>query len=217
MVGKTGCGRSSLINKVTGKDYLKVLFSFSTVHGTPQHVHTELLINNTKYQCNFIEVPDLYSNPYRSKPISYHVEQMVKSNLGMYLQSVNLIIMCTSGRLGSFVEEIVEEIGQIYTKFTKNTKILALVITHCDQLRPNAIARRVEEFKSDERAKDIVASLGKGIHTVGFPDLFDIKPEHRESRKDEMQKDVLKLHRLIEESNDSVDVLKEHSHRCPIM
>ena len=57
MVGKIGSGRSTLINNVIGEDYLHILKGFPTPPVIPEDVHRELLINNNKYQCNFITTP----------------------------------------------------------------------------------------------------------------------------------------------------------------
>ena len=105
----------------------------------------------------------------------------------------------------------------MYTKRFKNAEsISALVITHCEELTDAARTMGVEHVKSEGFA----AGMGKGIYTVGFPNLEYVAVNNKELFKLEMQKDVSKLHQLIKESIDTIDVLKSDvssNSICPIM
>ena len=64
--------------------------------------------------------------------------------------------------------------------------------------------------------------MGKGIYTVAFPDLNDIDDKDVKLCKLKVQKHVSRLHQLIEESSDTVDVLHNvdrdiSNARCSVM
>ena len=195
MIGKPRSGKSSVINRVIGEDYLDV----KSPGYTNQHVHRKLVINNSKYQCTFIEIPGSFY--YYNKPISYHVEKIAKSHLREHLQRLHLIIhVFKHGRFT--VGE--RETFKMYMNFFKNAqRISALVITHCESFSDEHCTGIVKEWKSNEQTRDIAASMGKGIYTVGFPKvpITITKPA--------IQEDVSKLHQLIKESSDTVDVVRD--------
>ena len=205
MVGKTCRGKSTLINNVVGEDFANLSNGIYPESTIPSHIYKTFVINNTQYHCHFTELPDLDYRP--TQPVSYdeHIS-MVIADQRMDLEKVNLIIYVS--RLGRFTSED-HTFLQKYTGVFKNAhNISAYVITNCDSKNDAARTRIVEDFKSNGRSKDFAAIMGKGIYTVGFPDLDDMDDEDREHVKRKMQKDVIKLHELIKESNDVVDVLK---------
>ena len=217
MIGSTGSGKSLLINNVIGEDCLHIHPGFLTAPTTrAQHVCRELLINDNKYQCSFTKlVLHAFDKPPHLLPHPYQRECLERLNLIIYVMKLGRLIL----------EE--KECFKIFTQFFPQS-ISALVFTYsefCDNARRNKI---VEEFKSHELTKDIAAKMGKGIYTVGFPDLADIPDPCVEIYKLKIQEDVSKLHRLIEESNNSVhvDVLKTvarcndilvYGYRCSII
>ena len=122
-------------------------------------------------------------------------------------------------KLGRLVEEDMNSF--VYTKiFPQTESISALVITNCDSKNNAARTEIVEDFKSYELTKDIAASMGKGIYTVGFPDITEMDDDDVTMSLIKSQKDASKLHRLIEESSDSVDINvsspKESSDSSPV-
>ena len=130
------------------------------------------------------------------------------ANQGINLKRINLIIYVI--RHGRFTMDD-HEILQKYTDVFKHPcSISALVINNCDFLSDVARTTVVEDFKSGHYTKDYAAIMGKGIYTVGFPNLhcFDDNPPLKEVVKLRIQEDVIKLHQLIEESNDVLDVHK---------
>ena len=212
MIGKSGCGKSSLINNVIGEDCLQVVPGLPDPSTTAQHVSRELSINNTKYQCTFIELPCAIYGHNRL----YNKEWIMQTTNPCqreYLKRLNLIIYMK--KLGRLVEE--DRNSFVYTKiFPQTESISALVITYCDSKNNAARTRIVEDFKSN--GEDIAASMGKGIYTVGFPDLTELDDEYVTTSLIKSQKDASKLHQLIEESSDSVaiNVTKESSDSSPV-
>lgn len=222
MVGSSGSGKSSLINNVIGEDCLPIQKELPTPT-TAQHVCRELLINNdNKYQCNFIElhIPDELVSSYLSMMMQLQMvtsplqtlspfygllkDQIAKNPyLREYLERLNLIIYVI--RAGHLNDEDRKAL-HVYTKFfSQSNNISALVVTHCEFYN-TARTRIVERFKSDELTNASI--FGKGIYTVGFPNLTGLDDtDVKSSLKSKIQEDISKLHQLIKESSDSVDVL----------
>ena len=219
MIGMSDSGKSSLINNVIGEDYLHITKPFTTSPVTPQHVYRELLINSNKYQCNFIELPvcvsQLCTYPFYIK--DQIVKQITNLNQRECLERLNLIIHVIIFRRLTLKEE---EFFRVYKKIFPKS-ISAIVITGCDVCNDATRTRIVEDFKSDEVSKDFAASMGKGIYTVGFPNLNNFDDIDDESFveviKLKMQEDVSQLHQVIEKSNDTVDVLKHGDTGCSII
>lgn len=213
VVGRNGSGKSSLINNVIGEDCFPIQKGFPTTPSTAQDVCRELLINNNKYQCTLIELP--LCDQYEEPPKDWVYKQIPDPHQRESLKRINLIAyVIRKGRLTSEDMKALQ-----YTKIFPQS-ISAFVVTHCDTYNNAGRARIVEELMSFERTKDIVASMGKGIYTVGFPDLSnftELGDTFVKFLKTRMQEDVVKLHQLIEESSDSVDILKESSRGCLIM
>ena len=219
MVGRSGSGKSSLINNVIGEDCLPIHeLSPKTTTTTAQHVHRELLINDNKYQCTFIElhIPDELLPSYSStmiqmgswiaSPIYSLLEDHIAKNpyLRECVEGLNLFIYVMGmGRLT--VDDI--NILQAYMNIFPQS-ISALVVTRCDSMNYERRTRVVEDYKSYVLTKYYNAgSMGKGIYTVGFPDLTELDDEDVTFLMSRLQKDVSQLHQLIKESSDSVDVL----------
>ena len=189
MVGGSGCGKSTLINNIVGENLLQVYHGFRCDNrdDLPSHVKKTLLINNNLYDCHITESPP-YKNPYDM----VLTNQRLRVNLIIYIMKFQRL---TDNDLKTFQE---------YTRLFQNThSISAFVITGCEMTDRTRV---VEVLKSDIYTKDFAAIMGKGIYTVGFPDISSYPTVMEEWFKLEQQKDVTKLHELIEKSNDTVDV-----------
>ena len=220
MIGHIGSGKTTLINNVIGEGCLHTTKGFAPAHETPQHVQGELCINNNKYQCTFIELPGaFYTQFYYCTDLIYislykHkiFEQITDKTQRECLERLNLIICVTRcGRI-----PIGEKFFQGYPKIFPES-ISAFVMNHCDGLNDEACTRMVEELKSNDKTKDFVASMGKGVYTVSFPNLTQVPELLVEPCKQIIQEDVSKLHQLIEQSSDTVDVLKTDKPSCSII
>ena len=201
MVGRCGSGKSSVINNIIGED-LALVTSLNCESTMPFHVDKKLLINSTQYHCHITEIPDITCK--ESKPVSHYINDIAKTKRRINLEKLNLIIYVTRG--SSRVTREDNEIYQRYADFFNNAhSISAVVITNCDGKNNAAQARVVEVFK---HCLCIATSMGKGVYTAGCPDLNEVYIESQEMYKQKRQKTMTKLHQLIEESCDVVDVLK---------
>ena len=214
MVGRCGSGKSSVINTIIGED-LALLSGYDCKSTMPFHVDKTLLINSTQYHCHITEIPD-YTCKQR-KPVSHYINDIAKTNQRINLERLNLIIYVF--RLGRPNREE-KEVIQRYTDFFNNAQsISALVITHCDNRRDEAQARIVEDVK---HVSFLAATRGKGVYPAACIDFNELDDDLQKVFEKCRQKTITKLHQLIEESSDVVDVLKvnnaPHIHSpCKVM
>ena len=200
IIGMAGNGKSTLINNVIGEDCLKTSHGFTTI----QHASKILLINSRKYQCNFIEftLDD-------SRFFYFIKQQLIKSEQSKYLKKLNLIIYVKYVKNESPILGAAAKYYLNYVNFFITAcDISAFVFTGCESKADDYCTRRVEEFKSDLHTKDIAACMGKGIYTVGFHDLNNESDDFKQLYKHRAQTSVSKLHQIIAESENHVDVLK---------
>ena len=199
MVGKRGGGKRSMINNIIGEDLLKLDFSFSC-ESTKPHVCRTLLINHKLYHCIITHITEYVSLPHNrntDKNERMYSNQRMKLNLIIHVVKNGRL---TDGECEQF---------RWFREFSKAAhNISALVITGCEGLDDLGRTRIVEDWKSEELVKDFAAIMGKGIYTVGFPNLDACSDLLKKMLKPSMQEDVIKLHQLIEESNDLVEIPK---------
>ena len=185
-----------MINNIIGEDLLEVKRGFFIP--TKHHIYKILRINNKLYHCNII-TEDVPLPHYRNTDKN----ERMYSNQRMRL---NLIIHVLKN--GRFIMADYEWYRWFRDFCIAAHNISALVITGCQGQNDLCRTRIVEDHKSSEHMKDCVTVMGKGIYTVGFPVLDELKDDIQEEIKLGMQKDVIKLHQLIEESNDAVEIPK---------
>ena len=198
MVGKEYVGKSLLINKIIGKDYLLMSkpTESSLQNYITQYINTTLLVNGEKYHCTFIEM----------------LSNFVRAEQGL-LKKLNLIIYVC--RYDCFTYEEQEDFRDCirFFKFARRS-VSALVITGCEPLNDEERAQIVENFKSDINTKDIAASMDGGIYTVGLCSSTD----YPNPSKCVAQEDVSKLCLLIEMAYCKEHILQHMNERhCLIL
>ena len=210
MVGDCGKGKSAVINNIIGEAVAKQCSGCGCQSRTPSQVDKKLLINTNVYHCHFTELCLLSTRD----SLCNIIEKMGKTNQRVILQRINLIIYVW--KLGFYTPEDKEVYQNL--KIAQQS-ISALVITGCDKLNDAKRTLIVERFKSGEYTKDFAADMGKGIYTVAFPDLceYEVSSGQKKFFEQIMQEDRIKLHQLIEEASDAVDVLKINNLTCSIL
>ena len=200
VIGKRYSGKRTIIKNIFGEaeEEAKRLMLLEP----PFHVNKTLLKNEKLYECDITVLSDHELDRSNIAKTSERISQLGGANLIIYVF-----------REGHFIGPD-KCIFQKYTDIFKNTRhsISALVFTNCESKNIQRRTELVEKFKSDEVSRDYAASMGKGIHTVGFPSLGTADDCLKEFYKKTIQEDVKRLHQLIEESSDVVQVQKVH--RC---
>lgn len=75
--------------------------------------------------------------------------------------------------------------------------ISALVVTSCDDLDEDGREKVRKEFFSNANTTEVANFMGKGIFTVGFPDLSKVKPKYREDYEADAKQDAEVLRELV--------------------
>ena len=155
------------------------------------HVTSPMHIFGNNYLCHFVDT-------------THDIKEIFPRLRKMVGRKVNLILFVI--RKGCLFGKEIKNLEILWDCLNKPFSVSALVITHCEFLNDAARADLVKKVRSDELTKDIAASMGKGIYTVGFPDLTDTYNDIEEVFTPRIQKDRSDLLQLVVRSNDTVDV-----------
>lgn len=90
IVGKTGCGKSSLANKILGRDKFEVSSSLSSITGHVQHDTTSLTIDGTSYSASVFDTVGLFdtkkmSNESIMEDVRRYAESHCKNGVNLVL------------------------------------------------------------------------------------------------------------------------------------
>ena len=86
----------------------------------------------------------------------------------------------------------------IIANFEVNIKpVSALVITNCENLAESKKDEIISEFRSHPTTRPIANLMGKGIYTVGFPNIGDLADHLKQVYTRQIERDVDKLRRLV--------------------
>ena len=199
VLGKTGCGKSTLANKIICSSEENETFTVEP-HSMPNKIQSSIdyvQIGQKTYAINIIDTIGLFDP--QSKVLK--ADANVLSDLKLHMrerapEGVSLIIFVINFR--RFTEEEKSFFKIIYQHFTDCIKELScLVITGCDGLTEDARRKLISDFKVDDLTKEYAAMMKKGIYTVGFPKTSNLSPLAKKYVISEMQDDIAPIHNLI--------------------
>ena len=203
VLGKAGCGKSTLASKIIHQDgAFKVASSFK-VEGRNSNVKQDVEIHGQLYKINMIDTIGLKaSRNENTKIVMREIKTQVKC---MAPEGLNLMIFVL--RNGRFTHE--ERI--VFRKITDSyndtiNDISLLVITGCDGKSKRECDDIVENFRVNPLTKNVAAVMKKGIYCVGLPDINDLKEELKRSAIEKMTNDMIPICRVIAEA----DILYSH-------
>ena len=200
VIGRTGSGKSTLINRIVGEELLEAKFSFSSVTKEIEQIHGTLEIDSIKYDVCFIDTVGVHDGTSSNQKSNTQIISDIKEAITKrFTSGVNLILVTLN------LQQLTAQDKEMFTMLRSNFqpafwKLAVLVFTHCDLLNEKAIKQRIQDFKGNEETKEIAKSFGDQIITVGFPSLDDIKEEHKKERMKEMKVDVGKLHNTLKKA-----------------
>lgn len=200
-IGKTGCGKSSLCNKIIGKKRFYAAASVSSVTKDVTHHRTHFERDGEATYVTMFDTMGLFDTGALSNA---EIMKRVKKYANTHAPSgINLILFLF--RKGRYTPEEKAAFDFIVKRFGKEISgISALVITHCD-LDSEAVRKSiVDDFRRNEVTREVANFMKKGIYTVGFPDESATIPPIIRAMEDQMENDKRKVINLIEQSNTSV-------------
>ena len=160
ILGKVGSGKRTLGNHICGIEVFHRGLDLAD-GGLAVHYH-EQCREGTLYRVLIVDTESLltsYNNPF-----PYIMEKF---------QTVHLIIFVTV--YGRYTDKSHASLLRVVKSMDRAKFVSALVITHCEGLRDEA--RRAMIDGSNEVVSLVASFMGKGVHTVGFPDVSSL-PSH---------------------------------------
>ena len=199
IIGKTGAGKSTLANKIIGKN----VFGGSVGSCTSVNSHYDAVIvderNRKEYTVRIIDTigfEDTGSKDRTKKSNEQIIESVKRYFQTIAPEGLHLIIFVY--RKGRFTQEE-KKVFEFTTEiFEANIKPLsALVITQCDNETDEARKEIISNFREDPLTRGIANLMGKGIYAVGFADLEKTLPILRPFYQELSDKYATTLRRLI--------------------
>lgn len=203
VLGKTGCGKSTLANKIVCDDPFLVARSFSKCTASTQHVEGTIQVDGKSYTINMIDTIGFCdtgtddSGPRSDSDIMKEVKRQLQWRAPNGLSLIIFVL-----RYGRFTQE--EYL--VFKKITKHfrdmiKKFSLLVITGCDGLNETARDKIVAEFRSNPKSKPFADIMEKGIYCVGLPDIDGLQENMKQKAIEESKKDMIPIHKTIAEAH----------------
>ena len=196
ILGKTGCGKSTLANKILNENRFQVSGKVSSETADIQSEVNIVTIEGTRYQITVTDTVGFFDTKQRNKRFNNVIMKKIISELiKVAPHGLNLIIFVF--RNGRFTEEE-RECFDIVTRHFKTLieKASMLVITNCGK-KQDVRQAAVKDFVSNEFTKPFANSMQKGIYTVDFPDISEYDDEIAEVLKPRIKSDQAALHKVI--------------------
>ena len=162
-------------------------------HKEQEITHTK----NTRLLLKVVDTKGLYAG--REFPNKAAVKEM-KCYVNKYIpEGISLVLFVF--KKGRCTAEDRATFNFIISRFDKYIKdISALVITHCEYETAEDRERIKDDFCTNPHTKPIAEFMGKGIITVGFPNI-DRNPVYLEMFKASIEKDEKALRDIIFKSD----------------
>ena len=204
VVGKTGCGKSSLCNMIIGRSCKEFTSATSLSSVTKEVSHQITLFERKGDKPLLVAIFDTMGLFDTSMMSNLKIMKRVKQYANTYAPSgVNLILFVFKN--GRFTPEEKEAFDFVAKRFGREISgISALVITHCDAQSEEARKALVKDFCRNEATCEIANFMKQGIYTVGFPNEDDTESYILKAIDKEIEKDRKKIRDVIERSHATV-------------
>ena len=197
LLGKTGVGKATLANRITGTSEFKVHDDLESITRNPvfsEPVQVESP-DHVQYNVQLLDTTGLVNESGITKQ---EVVRQIKTHcLEKGGESDVLVIFVVAyGRFTDEEWDIFRHVTKTLSK-TKLSVASALVVTKCEDLSEDARDNLVREIRHSAQTGPIVQNMYKGIYPVGFPDIAKLKPELSGAYEEGMKKDEATLRQLF--------------------
>ena len=171
VIGKTGCGKSTIANKILCLDddhrVFEVRPSYQAVTTDINNAMHNVRIGSSIYRINMIDTIGFSDTRLSGAKSDDAIMKEIKREMqDRAPEGVNLLMFVF--KHGRFTNE--ERV--VFDKIQKNFSTLInhislLVITNCDQLSKEGKEKVISEFRTDPLTKDFAKMMTKGIYICG--------------------------------------------------
>lgn len=201
VLGKAGCGKSTLANKIIHQDDVFTVVDAYRVDTEDKakfgHVKENVSIDGQVYAINVIDTIGFQDRDGKSD--SEIIKELKRQMKIRAPGGVSLIIfVLRNGRFKSEESAVFKTITDNFSEVIN--KISLLVITGCDGKSDEERRNIVEDFKVNSYTKDAADIMEKGIYCVGLPNINNLSEEIKQDTMDKMKSDMIPIHRVIAEA-----------------
>ena len=197
VVGKSGAGKSTVANKVLGLEKFAVKNIVNSLTSQVEARCSTFYDESSRTRFNFkvIDTVGLFD------PTKSNIDLMTK--IKTFFQSdspkgVNLVLFVS--RKGRFTIEERHTFDYIIHNFSNEiSEFSALIFTCCDGQSDTANQEFLASFEREESS--IASFMKKGIYTVGFPSVSNMKPRMKEVMEEEIKQQTEMLRKLVMEAD----------------
>ena len=193
VLGKTGAGKSTIANKISGIGEFQVKNVAGSVTDYVEAVSSIVVDEDSKIKYCFkvIDTIGVFDTRHQNDHAMAEIKRFFQKEVP---EGVHLVLFVF--RKGRFTEEEKRTFDFITENFHKQISgFSALVITACENDNEDARKVFVESFRSEAPA--FARFMKKGIYTVGFPDLSSMKTAVREALEADMREEVKELQKIV--------------------
>ena len=171
VLGKTGCGKSTLANKIICHDgTFQVAATFDSCTNLNIHASVSVAIEGETFTINMIDTIGFSNTTFTKKGTKQSMQIMKDINKHLKLtvpEGLSLIIFVL--KLGRFTDEEYKVFKRLAGNFSDLIKELSmLVITGCDGKNDNAREDIIKDFKENPRTKPFADIMKKGIFVLAY-------------------------------------------------
>ena len=198
VVGRSGVGKSMLLNQITGGSFMEFSHSPDARTKGATILAGHIKYKEKKYYCTFIDTVGF------SDTLTRQTNDAIMQEIKLAMRDrkqIHLVIFTFRFR------EYYDRDKKQWALFIKNFKdtiynVSAAVITHCDDYKDESKEDLKRELLEKEETKPFFSLMSKGIHCVGFPDTRKIN--HHDDTFKNIDRDANEIRELIAKSAGSI-------------